>query len=188
MCAMAGPTVPQEFLKAENVGLRMLLEQAGIDARALLAQAGIEAKEREAADRLQTLILEELHHRIKNTLATVSATIADSDPLIPATEYRTKPSEAATSTMQMAMKIVEMRIMSRAMPSRRHKLSINVDSTGQRSLEPAGTAHDFRLVSSPARIGPGRVRPAPDQRSAAAIQNTSPSESSVSSQSSGRFG
>jgi hypothetical protein len=40
---MAGPTVPQDFLKAENVGLRMLLEQAGIDARALLAQAGIDA-------------------------------------------------------------------------------------------------------------------------------------------------
>ena len=54
----------------------MLLEQAGIDARALLAQAGIDAEQREAADRLQKLILEELHHRIKNTLATVSA-IAD---------------------------------------------------------------------------------------------------------------
>ena len=78
MCAMAGPTIPQEFLKAENVGLRMLLEQAGIDARALLAQAGIEAKEREAADRLQKLILEELHHRIKNTLATVSAITSQS--------------------------------------------------------------------------------------------------------------
>ena len=43
MQAMAGPTIPEEFLKAENVGLRMLLEQAGLDARALLAQAGIEA-------------------------------------------------------------------------------------------------------------------------------------------------
>ena len=75
---MAGPTVPQDFLKAENVGLRMLLEQAGIDAKALLAQAGIEAKEREAADRLQKLILEELHHRIKNTLATVSAIASQS--------------------------------------------------------------------------------------------------------------
>jgi two-component sensor histidine kinase len=75
---MAGPTVPQEFLKAENVGLRMLLEQAGIDARALLAQAGIEAEQRETADRLQKLILEELHHRIKNTLATVSAITAQS--------------------------------------------------------------------------------------------------------------
>src|SRR5476649_2942321 len=75
---MAGPTVPQEFLKAENVGLRMLLEQAGIDAKALLAQVGIEAKERETADRLQKLILEELHHRIKNTLATVSAIASQS--------------------------------------------------------------------------------------------------------------
>lgn len=75
---MAGPTIPQEFLKAENTGLRLLLEQAGIDAQVLLAQAGIDAKEREAADKLQKLILEELHHRIKNTLATVSAIASQS--------------------------------------------------------------------------------------------------------------
>jgi two-component sensor histidine kinase len=75
---MAGPTVPQEFLKAENVGLRLLLEQASIDAKALLAQAGIDAEQRETADNLQKLILEELHHRIKNTLATVSAIAAQS--------------------------------------------------------------------------------------------------------------
>src|ERR1700710_3070362 len=75
---MAGPTIPQEFLKAENIGLRMLLEQAGIDAKALLAQAGIEAEQRETADKLQKLILEELHHRIKNTLATVSAITSQS--------------------------------------------------------------------------------------------------------------
>jgi two-component sensor histidine kinase len=75
---MAGPTIPQEFLMAENAGLRMLLEQAGIDAKALLAQAGIDAAQRETADRLQKLILEELHHRIKNTLATVSAIASQS--------------------------------------------------------------------------------------------------------------
>jgi two-component sensor histidine kinase len=75
---MAGPTVPQEFLKAENTGLRMLLEQAGIDAKTLLAQAGIDAAQRDTADRLQKLILEELHHRIKNTLATVSAIASQS--------------------------------------------------------------------------------------------------------------
>src|SRR5712671_4913193 len=75
---MAGPTIPEEFLKAENVGLRLLLEQAGIDARALLAQSGIDAEQREAADKLQKLILEELHHRIKNTLATVSAIASQS--------------------------------------------------------------------------------------------------------------
>jgi two-component sensor histidine kinase len=75
---MAGQTIPQTFLQAENEGLRLLLEQAGIDARALLAQAGIDAREREAADKLQKLILEELHHRIKNTLATVSAIASQS--------------------------------------------------------------------------------------------------------------
>ncbi|MEO8420154.1 MAG: HWE histidine kinase domain-containing protein [Hyphomicrobium sp.] len=68
----------QEGLTAENDSLRLLLEQAGIDAKALLAQAGIDAKEREAADKLQKLILEELHHRIKNTLATVSAIASQS--------------------------------------------------------------------------------------------------------------
>ncbi len=68
----------QEVLTAENDSLRLLLEQAGIDAKALLAQAGIDAKERETADKLQKLILEELHHRIKNTLATVSAIASQS--------------------------------------------------------------------------------------------------------------
>ena len=74
---LAGAT-SQEFLTAENDSLRLLLEQAGIDAKVLLAQAGIDAKERETADKLQKLILEELHHRIKNTLATVSAIASQS--------------------------------------------------------------------------------------------------------------
>src|SRR3954454_19492043 len=72
------PDPAQQTLTAENSTLRLLLEQAGIDAKALLAQAGIDAKEREAADKLQKLILDELHHRIKNTLATVSAIAAQS--------------------------------------------------------------------------------------------------------------
>jgi two-component sensor histidine kinase len=65
-------------LSAENDSLRLLLEQAGIDAKTLLIQAGIDAEEREAADKLQKLILAELHHRIKNTLATVSAIASQS--------------------------------------------------------------------------------------------------------------
>jgi two-component sensor histidine kinase len=68
----------QEFLTAENDTLRLLLAQAAIDAKVLLAQAGIDAKEREAADKLQKLILEEMHHRIKNTLATVTAIASQS--------------------------------------------------------------------------------------------------------------
>src|SRR5437879_13269757 len=73
-----GAAPAQEFLEAENVSLRLLLAQAEIDAQGLLTQAGIDAREREAADKLQKLILEELHHRIKNTLATVSAIASQS--------------------------------------------------------------------------------------------------------------
>jgi two-component sensor histidine kinase len=73
-----GGAPPHDYLEAENVGLRLLLAQAEIDAQGLLAQAGIDAREREAADKLQKLILEELHHRIKNTLATVSAIASQS--------------------------------------------------------------------------------------------------------------
>lgn len=73
-----GAAPPHDFLEAENVSLRLLLAQAEIDAQDLLAQAGIDAREREASDKLQKLILEELHHRIKNTLATVSAIVIQS--------------------------------------------------------------------------------------------------------------
>jgi len=76
--APAAPDAAQQTLTAENGTLRLLLEQAGIDAKALLAQAGIDARERETADKLQKLILEEMHHRIKNTLATVRAITAQS--------------------------------------------------------------------------------------------------------------
>src|SRR5712675_322327 len=72
------PPSSQEFLAAENVSLRLLLTQAEVSAQTLLAQAGIDAKEREASDKLQKLILDELHHRIKNTLATVSAIASQS--------------------------------------------------------------------------------------------------------------
>ena len=63
----------QDALTTENDSLKLALEQAGIDAKALLVQAGIEAEERDAAEKLQNLIHAELHHRIKNMLATVGA-------------------------------------------------------------------------------------------------------------------
>jgi two-component sensor histidine kinase len=84
---MINRTPEQESLTAENDSLRLLLEQAGIDAKALLAQAGIDAKEREAADKLQKLILDELHHRIKNTLATVMAIASQSLRTAPSIEH-----------------------------------------------------------------------------------------------------
>ncbi|MEA2982053.1 MAG: hypothetical protein QOF09_3876 [Alphaproteobacteria bacterium] len=65
-------------LEVENAGLRDLLAQAGIDAARILKQAGIDAIENEVAKRLQHLLLEELHHRVKNTLATVIAITSQS--------------------------------------------------------------------------------------------------------------
>ena len=79
-----GSTTPQDSFAVENVSLRLLLAQAEIDAQSLLVQAGIDAREREVSDKLQKLILEELHHRIKNTLATVSAIASQSLRGIPA--------------------------------------------------------------------------------------------------------
>jgi two-component sensor histidine kinase len=49
-------------LELENASLRRLLEQAATD-----------AARRDSAERLQRLILEELHHRVKNTLAIVQS-------------------------------------------------------------------------------------------------------------------
>jgi two-component sensor histidine kinase len=82
----AEPT-PHDFLVVENESLRLLLAQAEINAQELLEKAGIAAKEREASDKLQKLILEELHHRIKNTLATVSAIASQSLRNVPGAEH-----------------------------------------------------------------------------------------------------
>lgn len=52
------------------------LEVENLDLRRLLAQAGIDAAEQKGLDRLQRILLEELHHRVKNTLATVLALVS----------------------------------------------------------------------------------------------------------------
>ncbi len=83
----SGAVPHQDFLAAENVSLRLLLAQAEINTRSLLTKAGIEAREREASDKLQKLILEELHHRIKNTLATVGAIVSQSLRNLPGAEH-----------------------------------------------------------------------------------------------------
>ena len=105
--AAAAPIDPplsahEAALSAENDSLRLLLEQAGIDAKALLAQAGIDAKEREAADKLQKLILGELHHRIKNTLATVSAIASQSFRAAPSIEHGQKAMEGRLAALGRA--------------------------------------------------------------------------------------
>lgn len=78
MSVMTTHSVKEDELEAENIGLRELIAQAGLDAARLLKQAGIDASDNETAKQLQRLLLEELHHRVKNTLATVIAITAQS--------------------------------------------------------------------------------------------------------------
>lgn len=56
--------------------LQLDIENAKL--RQLLAQAGIDAAEQKVMEGLQRLLLEELHHRIKNVLATVMAIASQS--------------------------------------------------------------------------------------------------------------
>ncbi|RTE89909.1 response regulator [Bradyrhizobium sp. LVM 105] len=93
--ARASPSRSEQeaSLSAENDSLRLLLEQAEIDARALIIQAGIDAEQRSAADKLQKLILGELHHRVKNTLAMVSAIASQSFRGAPSIEHGQKAME-----------------------------------------------------------------------------------------------
>jgi two-component sensor histidine kinase/CheY-like chemotaxis protein len=83
----------EAVLSAENDSLRLLLEQAEIDAQALIIQAGIDAEQRDASDKLQKLIVGELHHRVKNTLAMVSAIASQSFRGAPNIEHGQKAME-----------------------------------------------------------------------------------------------
>jgi two-component sensor histidine kinase/ActR/RegA family two-component response regulator len=116
----------EAVLSAENDSLRLLLQQAGFDAKVLLAQAGIDAKEREAADKLQKLIVGELHHRIKNTLATVSAIASQS--------FR------AATNIEQGQKAMEGRLLALG---RAHDLLMQV------SWANADLAHTVRAATEP---------------------------------------
>jgi two-component sensor histidine kinase len=54
------------------------LEFENVNLRRLLVQAGIDAAEYKAVEQLQRILVEELHHRVKNTLATVIAITSQS--------------------------------------------------------------------------------------------------------------
>ncbi len=142
-------SVQEVVLSAENDSLRLLLEQAGIDAEVLLAQAGIDAKEREAADKLQKLILGELHHRIKNTLATVSAIASQSFRTAPTIEHGQKAMEGRLLALGRAHDLLMQNSWSNA--SLTHTFS---DAT--EPFESAG-AKRFNLNGPDIRITSGAV-------------------------------
>ena len=136
----------EAVLSAENDSLRLLLEQAGIDAQALLIQAGIDAEQREAADKLQKLILGELHHRVKNTLAMVSAIASQSFRAAPSIEHGQKAMEGRLAALGRAHDLLMQ--VSWANASLTHTLSSATepyDSQGDRRFHFNGP--DIRITS-----------------------------------------
>ncbi|UPT93182.1 response regulator [Bradyrhizobium barranii subsp. apii] len=133
-------------LLAENDSLRLLLEQAEIDAQALLVQAGIDAEQREASDKLQKLIVGELHHRVKNTLAMVSAIASQSFRGAPSIEHGQKAMESRLTALGRAHDMLMQ--VSWASASLTHTLSNATepyDSQGDRRFHFNGP--DIRITS-----------------------------------------
>ncbi|RYY29358.1 MAG: response regulator [Sphingomonadales bacterium] len=129
----------QDALTTENDSLKLALEQAGIDAKELLIQAGIDAEERAASDKLQHLIHAELHHRIKNMLATVGAI--------------THQSLRTATDMAHASAAIDGRFAALA---RAHELltrvsweNASIDSTIRSAIEPFDQGGDRFIISGP---------------------------------------
>jgi two-component sensor histidine kinase/CheY-like chemotaxis protein len=144
--APSSRSAQEAVLSAENDSLRLLLEQAEIDAQALLTQAGIEAEQRDAADKLQKLILGELHHRVKNTLAMVSAIASQSLRGAPSIEHGQKAMEGRLIALGRAHDLLMQ--VSWANASLTHTLSSATepyDSQGDRRFHFNGP--DIRITS-----------------------------------------
>jgi two-component sensor histidine kinase len=138
-------------LEAENADLRELLTQAGIDAARILKQAGIDAIENEVAKRLQHLLLEELHHRVKNTLATVIAI--------------TSQSLRNAASLEEGQKAVESRLVALG---RAHDLLLQAHFANAKladvirfAIEPFENRNvpRFAVQDTPLEIGPNAVLP-----------------------------
>jgi two-component sensor histidine kinase len=128
-----------------------LLTQAGSDAARLLTKAGIDATENEAAKQLQRLLLEELHHRVKNTLATVIAI--------------TSQSLRNAESLEKGRLAVEDRLVSLG---RAHDLLLQANWTGAKLTDVIRAAIDpfdrrgiprFVVQDTNLLVGPGAVLP-----------------------------
>ena len=129
-----------DALEIENTGLRGLLAQAETDAMAT-----------KAAKRMQRLLLEESHHRLKNLLATVLAI--------------TSHSLRNTETLEKGRLAVESRLLAL---SRAHDVLLQATNGGMKlidviraAVEPfeSHQARRFIVQEIPVQIGPGAILP-----------------------------
>lgn len=141
----------KSVLESENVALRDMLGQARLDSARLMARAGIEAAEHEAAQRLQRLLTEELHHRMKNMLATIVG--------ITSQTLRT------AETLEQGRHAISSRLVAMG---RAQDLVLRASETGARladaisaAIEPFDTHEVGRFVvqNTLIEIGPGAILP-----------------------------
>ena len=127
------------------------LEAENLDLRRLLAKAGIDAAEQEVAKKLQRLILEELHHRVKNMLATVQAIASQS--------------LRSADTLEQARSAIENRL---AALSRVHDLLLKanwseamLNAVVKTAIEPFETkaAQQFSVHADTLKLSPNAVLP-----------------------------
>ena len=104
--------------------------------RQLLAQAGIDAAEQKAIEQLQQMVVAELHHRLKNTIATVLAI--------------TSQSLRSAETIEQGRRAIESRLLAL---SRAHDLLLKRNWTSspiieiiQRAIEPYAANANARFV------------------------------------------
>jgi PAS domain S-box-containing protein len=138
-------------LESENSGLRDLLRQARNDVSRILAQAGVDATEHETATRLQRLLLEELHHRVKNMLATVMAITSQSLRTAESVEQGRSAITSRLTAMGRAQDL-----LLRANESGAHL--IDVVSAAIESFDSSGFRR-FVVQDMLIEIGPGAILP-----------------------------
>lgn len=138
-------------LESENSELRDLLGQARTDVARLLAQAGIDATENEAVKRLQRLMLDEVHHRMKNMLAIVMAITSQSLRISESVEQGRSAIASRLTAMGRAQDL-----LLRANESSAHLIDVV-----SAAIEPfdCGDVRRFVVQDTLIEIGPGAVLP-----------------------------
>lgn len=122
-----------------------------VDLRRLLVQAGVDAAEQKAVEKLQHLVLEELHHRVKNTLATVMA--------IASQTLRTATSLEAAGQAIEARLLALSRVQDMLLQAR--WTSAPLASILETAIKPYGTndGKRFTIKSSTLEVSAGAVLP-----------------------------
>ena len=141
----------KDVREAEISDLRDLLGQARNDVARLLAQAGIDATEHETATRLQRLLLEELHHRVKNMLATVMAITSQSLRTAESVEQGRSAIASRLTAMGRAQDLL----------LRTNESGAHLIDVVSAAIEPfdSGDVRRFVVQDTLIEIGPGAVLP-----------------------------